>query len=168
MALVILIGIILSPIILIEIFKVNSVVAYLTLCLGAVVSEFVDNNPILKHFLKSSNYINHISYINNLKLLLLLVPLVLVIILMIRTAKGGLFSFNLIGSICVGVLLAYLLVPILPHTLNSGILDNKYWLELNNQKSNVIAVSSFIILIMLVLQRSKFSHKGGSALKHKK
>ena len=167
MALVILIGIILSPIILIEIFRVNSVVAYLALCLGEVVSEFVDNNPIAKHLLNSSRYINHISYINNLKLLLLILPLTVVLILMIKTSKKGI-SLNLLGSICVGVLLAFLLVPILPHSLNAGILDNKYWLKLNIQKSNIIALSSLLILTMLILQRNKFSHKSGSGLKHKK
>ena len=164
MALIILIGIFLAPIILLEVLKVNSVIAYLALCLGAITSEYVDNNPIVKHFIVTNQYINHISYLNNLKLLLLLVPLVLVIVLMMKTVKGGI-SINLLGSICVGVLLAYLLVPILPSYMNSEILSNKYWIDLSQQQSNVIGVSSLLILFLLLSYRKKFSHK---ASKHKK
>lgn len=164
---ILIIGIFLAPIILLSILEVNSVVAFLSLCLGAVASLTLNKNVFIEKYFHSSNYINHITLLNNLKLVLLLLPLVVIIILMVKTAKGGLLSINTIGAIATGVLLTYLLIPILPSSLTSGINHNNLWLKIQNQESNAIGISALVVLVLLVLQRGKFSHKGGLS-KHKK
>ena len=164
---IVIIGIFLAPILLLSILEVNSVVAYLSLCLGAVASLTLNQNVFIEKYIHSSSYVSHLTFLNNLKLILLLAPIVIIIILMIKTARGGLISINSIGSIATGILLTYLLIPILPHALTSGINSDSLWIKIHKQESNAIGISAVIVLVLLVLQRGNFSHKGVLS-KHKK
>ncbi|MCL5113321.1 MAG: hypothetical protein M1554_02460 [Patescibacteria group bacterium] len=163
---IILIGILLSPIILISILEVNSVIAYFSVCIGAVLSTNLNNNPIVQKLYNNARYIHNYSYLNNLKLLLLIIPFIVVAVLMIKTAKGGFLSFNILGAIATGVLMAFLAEPFLPGSLTLALSHTKIWVDVFKQESNAIGISALLILILVVLQRSKFSHK--SILRSKK
>lgn len=163
---IILIGLLLIPVIVIVLLEVNSVITYLAICLGEVVSTNLNSNPIVIKLFQHAKYIHNYTYLNNLKLILLLVPLVLVLIIMIRTAKGGIFTINLFGAVATGILLAYLIEPLLPSSLTLAFSSTHLWKEIFNQESNVIGASVLLIIGMVIFQRSKFSHKS-SHLKSK-
>ena len=158
---IILIGILLSPIILISILEVNSVIAYFSICIGAVLSTNLNNNPIVQKLYSNAKYIHNYSYLNNLKLLLLIIPFLIVLVLMIKTAKGGFLSFNILGALASGILLAFLAEPFLPGSLTLTLSHTKIWTDLFKQESNAIGVSALLILVLVILQRGKFSHKSG-------
>lgn len=155
----ILLAILLGPLVVLSLLKVNAVFVYLSLCMGAVVTEFASNNKLLNSFVSNTNVIN--KYINNnsdIKLALLLIPPVLTTIFMIRTAKTHKLSLNMFGALSVGLLAIFLVVPILPPGLQDSALKSPIWTNIVSYRGLIVGACSILILVMLLLQRSKLAH----------
>jgi hypothetical protein len=165
MATIILIGIFLLPVILLTLLKVNGILVYLSLCLGAVLATYVGNNSNVNHFISTTHVVSsQLNNNNNIKIALLLLPAVLTIIFFINTAKGSKISINLLTAIAVGILTVTLLVPLLPFNNSASIVTTPLWGDFSRYQAAIIGASSALIVVMMLLQRSKF----GSGSKHHK
>ena len=168
MPLLILLAIILVPAILLILLKVNSVLVYLALCLGAVMSQFASNNSQLNSFVTKSSFVNHyLGGSSNIRLGLVIIPPILTAIFMIRTAKGHKLSINILTSLAVGLLALFLVVPLLPLSLSTSISTSSLWNQVSKYEGIIVGLSSVLVLVLLLLHRSKMSSGGAHGKHHK-
>ena len=155
------------PIVLIVLLRVNAIFAYLALCLGYVLSQFVVNTKIVSK-IPDYNKLNKLSTNSNIHLALLLLPLVLIIFTMFKTAhKKKILSLNLVGAIAVGALAVITVVPKLPINTAISIVSSSIWVNISNYEGLVVAVTGVFILLLLISQRSKLKPQPKEGKHHK-
>jgi len=159
-------AIILIPIVLMVILRINSALVFLSLCLGDVLVQFVapDANSFFQLF--SAKVPSRLDTGNdNLKLVLLLFPVVLTAIFMIRTISGkGKLLLNILPAAGVGLLGALLIVPLLPPGLSHNIVGSELWDQVQKAQNLIVGASALTCLLVLWLQRP---HAGKHGKKHK-
>jgi hypothetical protein len=165
---IILAAIVLGPVILLMLLRVNAALVFLSLCLGDVLSQFVspDANQFLALF--SAHLPKGIDAGNQtIRILLLIAPAILTAIFMIRTLKGhGKLALNLLPAAGVGLLAGLLVVPLLPSGVSNNILSSSLWTQLQHNQDIIVGGSSLICLLVLWLQRPQSGHKKDKHSKH--
>lgn len=148
-------AIILIPVVLLMVLRINATLVFLSLCLGDVLVQFVapDANSFLQLF---SAHIpaNADKGNDTVKLILLLLPVVLTAIFMIRTVSGkAKLALNLLPAVGVGLLGALLIVPLLPPGLSHNIVDSSLWAQVQKAQNLIVGTSALACLLVLWLQR---------------
>ncbi len=153
---IILIALLVAPVLLLMILRVNAAQVFLSLCLGAVLVQFVA--PDAATLLASTQAHGtgaapNQSYVN---LGLLLLPVVLTTTFLIRSIRGnGRLAFNLLPAIGVGVLLTLLAVPLLSYGLTSSIRSLDLWSKLESLQTLIISLNTLLVLMSLWMSRPK-------------
>jgi hypothetical protein len=150
-----LIGILVSPIILAAVLRVNANYLFLSGALGYLLSNFVGKNESLRSVFVNNLHLSG-SANNNLQLALILLPVVITMVAMIGTVHKRGLLINLVSSLAVGVLLAVLIVPLLPSSLN--IMTSNLWNQLKNIQDIVVAAGSAYVLVRILISRPKHGH----------
>lgn len=162
---VILAGIVVVPVIVLMLLRVNAALVFLSLCLGNVLVQFMapDANSFLvlfsAHVPKAASASN-----DTIKLILLLLPVLLTAIFMIRTVRGyGRLLLNLLPAAGVGLLGGLLVVPLLSPGLSHNIVDSSLWHQVQRAQDLIVGASALVCLLVLWLQRPKAGggHKHG-------
>ena len=152
--------IVLVPVVLLLLLRINATLVFLSLCLGNVLVQFVapDANSFMDLF--SAKLPAGVDTGNdNMKLILLLLPVVLTAIFMIRTVRGtGRLLLNLLPAAGAGLLGGLLVVPLLPLGLSHGITDSSLWGQVLRAQDLIVGTSALICLLVLWLQRPKTGH----------
>jgi len=152
--------IVLIPVIVLMLMRVNAALVFLSLCLGDVLVQFVapDANSFVTLF--SAHVPKGIDTGNNtIKVVLLLLPVVLTAIFMIRTVSGyGKLALNLLTSAGVGLLGGLLAVPLLPPGLSHNIVQSPLWVQVQRAQDLIVGVSALICLLVLWMQRPRTGH----------
>lgn len=159
--------IVVAPVALLLLLRVNATLVFLSLCLGSVLVQFVGNDPeSISQWLNSAGASPALQTSdNNLKLILLLTPVVLTTIFMIKTIHGNArMALNVLPAIGVGVLGALLVVPLLPPGTSYGITGSDIWQQILNIQNIIVGGTAIVCLIVLWLQRPKT----GGGKHHKK
>lgn len=158
---------VLVPIVVLMVLRINAALVFLSLCLGNVLVQFVapDANSFLQLF---SAHVSKVDTGNDtVKLVLLLLPVALTAIFMIRTVQGyAKLALNLLPAAGVGLLGALLVVPLLPGGVSNDIVTSSLWKELQQAQNLIVGVSALMCLLALWLQRPKTGHHDKHA-KHK-
>jgi len=161
-------AIVLVPVLVVMILRVNAALVFLSLCLGNVLVQFIapDANSFLALF--SAHVPKGVDTGNNfIKILLLLFPVVLTAVFMIRTVRGrGRLALNLLPAAGVGMLGGLLVVPLLPSGLSHNIIDSSLWSQVQRAQDLIVGASALICLFVLWLQRPK-TGEGHKGKKHK-
>ncbi|HTB49278.1 MAG TPA: hypothetical protein VK712_04310 [Verrucomicrobiae bacterium] len=160
-------AIVLAPVALLLLLRINAALVFLSLCLGDVLVQFVapDANSFVTLF--AAHVPKGVDTGNdNIKLLLLLLPVVLTAIFMIRTVRGyGRLALNLLPAAGVGLLGGLLVVPLLPAGTSDTIINSSLWSQVLRAQDLIVGSSALVCLLVLWLQRPKTGgHKRG---KHK-
>lgn len=154
-------AIVLAPVVLLLLLRINAALVFLSLCLGDVLVQFVapDANSFLTLF--AAHVPKGVDTGNdNIKLVLLLLPVVLTAIFMIRTVRGyGRLALNLLPAAGVGLLGGLLVVPLLPAGVSSNIVNSPLWSQVLRAQDLIVGTSALVCLLVLWLQRPK---TGGS------
>jgi len=152
--------IVLVPVVVLMLFRVNAALVFMSLCLGDVLVQFIapDTNSFLSLF--SNQFHHNVSTgTNTVKLALLLIPVVLTTIFMIRTVHGrGKLALNLLPAAGVGMLAGLLMVPLLPPGLSHNIVHSTYWGQAQRAQALIVGGSAIICLMVLWIQRPKAGH----------
>lgn len=160
-------AIVLIPVALLLVFRINATLVFLSLCLGDVLVQFVapDANTFFQLF--SAHVPKGLDNGNDtVKLLLLLLPVVLTSIFMIRTVSGKTkLLLNVIPAVGVGLLGALLIVPLLPPGLSHDIVRSPLWDQVQQAQNLIVGTSALACLLVLWLQRPQTGGKHGK--KHK-
>ncbi len=164
---VVLSAIVLIPVLILMVLRINAALVFLSLCLGNVLVQFIapDANSFLALF--SAHVPRGADTGNNaIKIILLLFPVVLTAVFMIRTVHGrGRLALNLLPAAGVGMLGGLLVVPLLPGGLSHNVIDSSLWAQTLRAQDLIVGGSALICLFVLWLQRPTTSnHKHG---KHK-
>lgn len=163
---IMLLAILLVPVILLMVLRINAALIFLSLCLGDVLVQFVGNDAgaILSsssahtHGLPSSQ-----SFVN---LGLLLLPVVLTALIMIHSVRGGArLTFNLLPAIGVGLLGTLLAVPLLSAGTTGAITHLPLWHQIVNLQTLILGASTLLTLLFLWMQRPH-APKGDKHGKH--
>lgn len=161
-------AIVLVPVVLLMILRINAALVFLSLCLGDVLIQFVAGD--------TSNFLtDHAGQLpqqaanagnDTVKLVLLLLPVVLTAVFMLRTVRGrGRLALNALPSAGVGLLGALLVVPLLSPGLSHNIVDSALWDQVTRIQDLIVGASALVCLLVLWLQRPKTG--GGHRGKHK-
>jgi hypothetical protein len=159
-ALLILGAIILVPIILLLVLRVNATLVFLSLCLGNVLTQFVadDAGWFMSMAATSAPQAGSVTE-STVKIGLLLLPVILTAIFMIRTVSGGgKLALNMIPAAGVGLLGALLVVPLLPGGMSQTLMSSDIWLEVTKLQDLIVGASALLCLFVLWLQRPKTGH----------
>jgi hypothetical protein len=160
-------AIVLAPVVVLVLLRINATLVFLSLCLGDVLVQFVapDANSFFQLF--SASVPSGIDNGNdNLKIILLLLPVVLTAVFMIKTISGTTrLLLNILPAAGVGLLGALLIVPLLPPGLSHNIVDSNLWNEVQKAQNLIVGTSALVCLLVLWLQRPHAGRKHGK--KHK-
>jgi Na+(H+)/acetate symporter ActP len=149
-------SIILLPVLVLLLLRVNAALVFLSLCLGDVLVQFIapDANNVLNLFAlhgQNANYGN-----NTIRLFLLLVPVVLTTLFLVRTVKGKTKAvMNIFPAIGVGLLTALLIVPLLSAGIQHEIVSSSIWTQVQRSQVLIVGMSALVCLFFLWLQRPK-------------
>jgi hypothetical protein len=156
----ILIAVLGAPLLVMTVLRINGVMVFLGLCLGAVMLKYVggDANSVLSFLLPHAS--GNVSK-STIDLVLLLGPAVATAVCMLFSVKGHIRAIiNILpaaGASLLGVLLA---VPILAPGLRYAIEGQSLWQQLIRAQDLIVGVSALISLMYLWTQRPHHKHEG--------
>jgi hypothetical protein len=161
---IILIAIIVLPIVVLMTLRINAALVFLSLCLGAVLTQYVADDAGFLMTLPAQNVPQTGSMtLSTIKLGLLLLPVVLTAIFMIRTVRGPRLILNVLPAAGVGLLGALLAVPFLPAGTAASMTSSTLWHQVTNAQDLIVGASALLCLFVLWLQRAK---SGGEGRRH--
>ena len=155
-----------APLIVMTVLRVNAVMVFLGLCLGAVMQQYVggDASSVLHFLLPHASGSVSVSTLN---LVLLLGPAVATAFFMVFSVKGKIrMLINILpaaGASLLGILLA---VPVLAPGLRFTIEGLSIWQNLLRAEDLIIGVTALMSLIYLWTQRPK-NRKEESGKRHR-
>jgi len=162
-----LIIIFLIPIVLLFLLRVNAIFVYLGLCLGYVLSQFDGGTKIVTKLASSTKVIERIGGTNDTRLFLLLLPPILIMLFMLKTSSKGKYKLNILPSIAVGLLAVITVIPLLPISTAVNIMNGSLWVDVTKYEGVLVAASALIVVILMLLHRTKMS-SGFKGNKHHK
>ena len=168
---IVLAGIVLVPVILLMVLRVNAALVFLSLCLGDVLVQFVAND--VKSFTSLFGSApatvatgTVASGDNVVKLLLLLLPVLLTAMFMIHTVRGARLVLNVLPAAGVGLLGGLLVVPLLSPGLAHNIIASPLWGQASRAQDLIVGASALVCLFVLWLQRPKTGGDGKHGKHH--
>lgn len=144
------------PVLLLMVLRINAALVFLSLCLGDVLVQFVANDAASIMSAMGVHF-----GLQTVKLILLGIPVVLTTIFMIRTVHGSRLVLNLLPAAAVGLVGAFLVIPLLPPHLAANIVDSSQWQQIKNAQDLIVGASALLCLFVLWLQRPKAEGKHG-------
>jgi hypothetical protein len=162
-------ALVLVPVILLMVLRVNAALVFLSLCLGNVLVQFVAKDTVEFLTLHPNQVPTQASTAgaDTVKLVLLLLPVVLTAVFMIRTVHGnGKLLLNILPAAGAGLLGALLVVPLLPSGLSHNVVGSSLWTQVTNVQDLIVGASAVVCMLVLWLQRPK-TGSGKHGKKHK-
>lgn len=157
------------PVVVLMLLRANAALVFLSLCLGAVLVQFVaPDTQSFADLFSAHNLSNAHPASNTIHLSLLLLPVVLTTFFMIGTVRGRTkLLLNILPAAGVGLLGALLLVPLLSSSLQYNIVNSSLWSELQRAQDLIVGSSALVCLLVLWMQRPKTGGAGKHGKKHK-
>jgi hypothetical protein len=143
--------IVLAPVIVLTVLRADAAMAFLSLCLGYVLVQFVSNDAIS---LLTTLY-PHASSVSQstIKIVFLFVPVALTLVATFHGVKGSRIVLNLLPAIGVGVLSVVLVEPLLSPGVRGSLAGSDLWRQFQNAQTLIVSLSALISLIFLWIQR---------------
>ena len=143
------------PIIAAIFLKVNSVVVFMGLCLGYILSQFDGTSKEITKLASSSKFIEHFDGSNNIHLILLLLPPLILLLFTIKSVTGKKYSIKLLPAIATGFLAVITVVPLLPLKTSLNIMSTSFWRDVTKYQGGLVAASVLIVIVILIYEHSK-------------
>jgi hypothetical protein len=151
---------VLLPAVLAFLLKSNAALAFLALCGGFAAITLSGSD--IQHLIGQTKITSLTS--NNVDLALLLASLLFTLLFTYRsvTSKNGRY-FSVVPALCAGGLLAVVAAPMFSDALQTNITDSKFWHDLQNAQSYIVATG--LLVSLLLIWAGGFKH--GHSKKHK-
>lgn len=144
----------LAPIAALTLLRINAVMVFLSLCLGAVVLQFVGGEATSMVTLFSSKA-GSVSG-STLRIGLLLLPAVLTSVFMVFSVHGRTkLLLNLLPAAGVALLALFLVVPELAPSLRESIESEQLWTQLWRMQALLVGLSAMVSVVALWMQRKR-------------
>jgi len=154
-----LVALIAVPIIMVMVLRASATLVFLSLCLGAVVTQFLahDIEDFANLFFPQANLASY-----EFKIALLLAPALLTAVLMLRSVKGMKYWLNILPAAAVGGLVPLLVVPLLPAMASQPITQEAIWQGLSRAQDLIVGGGALVSLLFLWVRRTKRGKESGS------
>lgn len=146
------------PTIVLTVIRMNASLVFLSLCLGAVLVQYVGNeaNELIRLISPHAGAVSD----STVRFLLLLAPAAVTCVVTICSVHGRLKNvINFLAAIAASALFVLLAVPALPPGLMHALQHQQTWHYLSNSQSLVVAAGAVVSLGFLWAQRSFFQHQ---------
>ncbi len=147
------------PLVLLVVLRVNAAMTFLSLCLGAVLVQYVAGqaNDLLQLI---SPRLGSAST-STVQLSLLFMPAVVTSIVTIFTVQGRTkVLINILPATAASMLAVLLAVPLLAPHVSAGLETQQVWHYLSNAEALVVSTGAFLSLVFLWSQRKTFKRHG--------
>lgn len=144
-----------APVLVFTILRVNAAIVFLSLCLGAVMVQYVasDANSLLALFSARAGS----ASASTIQLGLLLSPMVVSTVVTIFSVHGRLkATLNMFPALAAGLLGLLLAVPLLPGGIRDVLQTQAVWKELVQAQALVVGAGALVSLVFLWTQRAHF------------
>lgn len=150
-------GIVALPVVIFSLLRVNAATAFLGLCLGSVLGNYVaeDFAEVLRGSLAPTPELNEMI----IALLLLWLPVVLISVFMINTIGKKQIPQNLLPAIAVGLFGLILTAPVLTPEIAASIQATDIWDRLLQYQAVIVALGTLISLLFLRMRKKEEHHK---------
>lgn len=159
----IIIGIIVGlPVILITLLRVNAATAFLALCLGSLLGNYVSDDfvDMLRGYVAPNSQVTEAV----LSLILLWLPVVLVMVFMARTIGSRQRIVNLLPALAVGLTGVLLSVPFFTPEAQITIYASSGWQFIENNQAMIVVLGTVASLVLLRMRKP--FHEGGKPKHH--
>jgi len=137
------------------ILRINASLIFLSLCLGAVLVQYVASEAVTLVHLMTANP-NQIS-LSGMKLLLFVAPAAVTTVVTLFSIHGRIkHAFNILPAFAASSLLVLLAVPLLPPGISHTLQIQQTWHILSNAESLAVAAGAVVCLFFLWTQRRFF------------
>ena len=146
------------PALLLVVLRVNAAMVFLSLCLGAILVQYVagEANSLLTLFGADADSVSA----STIQLFLLLGPAVVTCIVTLFSVKGGMKAlFNLLPAAATAAFAVLLVVPLLAPGLRFSLEEQGLWSELVRSQALIVGVGAFMSLTFLWFQRHHLRHQ---------
>lgn len=149
---------VLAPALVLILLRVDASIAYLALCLGYVMVQFVASEAVT---MVSSFYPHASSFSGNtIKIFFLWLPVVLTAIVLFHSVSKRKMLFNILPALCVGLLGVVLVEPLLSASEQNTLTRAPLWHQFQQAQTLIVVTTALISLGYLWLQH-RFGHKSG-------
>lgn len=156
MSTIVILGLMLSPVIVLLLLRANAALVFAALCIGFTVTHYVSAHEI------SSSLAPYIgpAHDNHLQLVFAFLPAVIALVATFRSQAKGLTGLitNAFPALGVGFLTIALSLPFLAGELRADIITSSLWNTALNLQAPIIGFAALASLILLVAKRTGGSH----------
>lgn len=145
------------PVLLFVALRINASLVFLSLCLGAVLVQYVGSeaNTLIHLFTPRAGAVSA----SMVQFMLLLAPAAITCVVTVLSIHGRLKNaVNVLPAVAAAALFVLLAVPALPPGLQHSLQAQQAWHYLSNAQALVVAAGAVVSLGFLWTQRSFFQH----------
>lgn len=146
-----------APVIVFTVLRINAALVFLSLCLGAVLVEYVagEANSLITLFSKEAGTVSA----STMQVTLLLAPAVVTSVVTVFSLHGkAKILINLFPAVAASALAVLLVVPLLPNGIRYDVETQEVWKHLVKAQALVVGVGALASLVFLWMQRGSFKH----------
>lgn len=146
-----------APVLVFTVLRINAALVFLSLCLGAVLVEYVagEANSLITLFSEQAGTVSA----STMQLALLLAPAVVTSVVTIFSLRGKMkILLNILPALAASSLALLLVVPLLPTGLRFELEMQEVWRQLIKAQALIVGVGALASLVFLWLQRGSFKH----------
>ncbi|HEU5187712.1 MAG TPA: hypothetical protein VFT87_04390 [Candidatus Saccharimonadales bacterium] len=146
-----------APIVVFTVLRINAALVFLSLCLGAVLVQYVagEANSLITLFSEQAGTVSASS----IQITLLLAPAVVTSVVTVLSLHGKIkVLLNLLPAITASALALLLVVPLLPNGLRFELETQEVWRHLVKAQALIVGVGALASLVLLWLQRGSLKH----------
>lgn len=142
----------LLPALILTLFRANAATAFLALCLGSVLGQFVASDVIdaLQGYIAPNSSLSE----SVVRLILLWLPVALTSIFMSHTISKGQRLINLLPALMVGLVGVLLSVPYLTPDVRAAVDLHSVWHFVEQYQAIIVASATLLSLFMLRMRSS--------------
>lgn len=144
-----------APVVLFTVLRINAALVFLSLCLGAVLVEYVagEANSLITLFSEQAGTVSA----STMQLTLLLAPAIVTCVVTVLSLHGRLkVLLNILPALAASSLALLLVVPLLPTGLRFELETQEVWRHLVKAQALVVGVGALASLFFLWMQRGSF------------
>ncbi len=147
----------LAPALVMALLRINAALVFLSLCLGAVLVEYVagEANSLITLFSKEAGTVSA----STMQIVLLLAPAIVTGVVTVFSVRGKLkVLLNIVPALAASALGVLLAVPLLPTGLRFELETEQVWRTLVQAQALIVGMGALVSLAFLWMQRGSFKH----------
>lgn len=137
---------------LLLVLRTNAVMVFFALCAGNVLVQFANRNMAYVNGHLNTHLLPHGYVISqpSIQIAILLVPAILVIALAKHNNGPSKWPIQIFPAVATGILAILFVVPLLSSSLQSTIIQNKFWNLLEQYQIPIVSLCIAVSLVLLI------------------